>query len=133
MGANREHVLVVAHHVLFANILEAGHDHLFEGDLAVGEHRSNAITKYRHEEAVSGLAEFNIEPAGILRFGALAQHGPQGAVEVERRGDSHVVGHHVHHHPHTRRMGSVRKPLEADPASHGLGDLGVVHNVIPVR
>ena len=66
-----EGVVVVAQHPLLAQLLLAGHNHLLQGELLVGQDGTDALAQDRHE---NGLVQGEVEPGGIGGVRPLAQH-----------------------------------------------------------
>lgn len=97
-GPQREHLLAVAQHVPV---------HPEPADLL-----ADRSAEHRQQHLPAARRPVDVEPAGVRRSGALAQHLPQRAVVAGDGG--HVVRHDVHDQPETvlaRRTGQFPQPL----------------------
>ena len=127
-GPDREHVVVVRHHALGAAVDVALH----HGDGGVGQLVADAAAQHRHEDG-AGAGQVDVEPAREVRLGPRPQDVPERAVEPQRGGHRHVVGHHVHDDAQpvfAGRLGELTEPVLAPALGR---DAAVVHHVVAVH
>ena len=124
-----EGMVVVAQHPLLAQLLLAGHHHLLQGELFVGQDGADAPAQDRHED---GLVQGEIEPGCVGGVRTLAQHRPQGQVVPAGSGHRHVVGNDVHHDAHPTGTGRSGQGLQSGASAHDGADPAMVDDVVAV-
>ena len=90
------------------------------------------VTQQRQAEPPAVVVPIDVEPVGGGGRRTVAQDPPQRAVEVLRRDQGHVVGHHVDDDPEPVRVGGVGEPHQPPLPAELDRDLLVVDHVVPV-